>query len=73
MSVQNEFAVHEPLAVWRHHPVSLSGAKDFFVEGERGEPVADDQMESELVLSMRRLLLFPRMVYRIWFLSGVSK
>jgi hypothetical protein len=48
--------VHDLLAARFNHSVYFFGAKDTFVEIERGVPVMHDQFGDELVLSMHRFL-----------------
>jgi hypothetical protein len=56
VSVQNQFAVHDLIAGRFNDSVYFFGAKDTFVEIERGVPVMHDQFGDELVLSMHGLL-----------------
>ena len=46
--------MHQPLAVRRHHVVSLFRAKHFLVEFKRGHTVVDDQVRNELVFAVHR-------------------
>ena len=50
--VQTQFAVHELVAARLRHSVYFFGAKDAFVEVERGRPASHNQLGDELVLSM---------------------
>jgi hypothetical protein len=52
VSVQNQLAVQELLAVRAHHGVALFGAEGFLVKVHASKSVADDQMGNKLVLSM---------------------
>jgi hypothetical protein len=53
-------------AVRCHHPVYFLGTGGFFVELERGDSAANDQLRDELILSMPGFLQVRILVYRRW-------
>jgi hypothetical protein len=51
--IEHDFAVHQSLAIGRHHDVTVFSAKYCFVEFEPGLAVADNQVWDELIISMQ--------------------
>src|SRR6266850_3004724 len=56
VSVENDLAVQDSLAIRRHHGFALFTSEHLFVELKSGQAVADNQMRNKLVFAMHCLL-----------------